>query len=90
LLHLFVVLYLPAIISRNIVPISNFYVGCLASLVCFCGMACIGWASYRFVEKPFLRLRLRYTTSGFQPVVQPAGSALPNSQASSRPQDQNA
>lgn len=61
LLHPFFVFRMPVFIDRHILPLSNFYVACVASLACFCGMTCVGWASYNFIEKPFLRFRVRYT-----------------------------
>jgi peptidoglycan/LPS O-acetylase OafA/YrhL len=60
LLHDFIVWRLPLIIGHRLFALSNFYVALAASIICFCGMAVIGWASYTFIEKPFLRLRVRY------------------------------
>jgi peptidoglycan/LPS O-acetylase OafA/YrhL len=60
LLHLFFVMQLAAFINTNIMNISNFYVACLWSALCFLATIPIGYLSYTCVEAPFLRLRLRY------------------------------
>jgi peptidoglycan/LPS O-acetylase OafA/YrhL len=60
LLHMFFVFRLPPMIAHRFIALANFYVACATSFVCFCGMGMIGWASYNVIEKPFLRLRVRY------------------------------
>ncbi|RUX27898.1 acyltransferase [Mesorhizobium sp. M7A.F.Ca.US.011.01.1.1] len=60
LLHLFFVMQLAAFIDTNVMSISNFYVACLWSALCFVATIPIGYLSYTCVEAPFLRLRLRY------------------------------
>lgn len=61
LLHFFVVFRLARIIDTHVMRISNFYVGCLWSLLCF-GLVTAGASlSYRFIEAPFLKLRTSYT-----------------------------
>ncbi|QPC91795.1 acyltransferase [Mesorhizobium sp. INR15] len=60
LLHLFFVFQLAKAINDNVMDISNFYVACLWSVVCFVATIPIGYLSYTCVEAPFLRLRLRY------------------------------
>lgn len=68
LLHPFIVFRLPHFIDHRIIHLSNFYVSLAAGAICFCGMACVAWASFTFIEKPFLRLRVRY--------VRPTNSAF--------------
>lgn len=63
LLHLFFVMQLAAFIDTNVMDISNFYVACLWSLLCFLATIPIGHLSYACIEAPFLRLRLRYLNS---------------------------
>lgn len=60
LLHLFFVMQWAAFIDTNIMSISNFYVACLWSALCFVATIPIGYLSYTCVEAPFLRLRMRY------------------------------
>ncbi|QND63348.1 acyltransferase [Mesorhizobium loti] len=60
LLHLFFVMQLAAFIDTNVMSISNFYVACFWSALCFMAMIPIGYLSYTCVEAPFLRLRRRY------------------------------
>ncbi|ODA93905.1 acyltransferase [Mesorhizobium sp. SEMIA 3007] len=60
LLHLFFVMQLAAFINANIMGISNFYIACLWSLLCFLATIPIGYLSYTCIEAPFLRLRIRY------------------------------
>jgi peptidoglycan/LPS O-acetylase OafA/YrhL len=42
------------------VDLTNFYVTCIASLLCFVAMMAVGWTSFRFIETPFLRFRVKY------------------------------
>lgn len=72
LLHVFVVFRLAQFIDHHVMGITNFYVACLWSTLCFCLMVPMGWLSFRFVEEPFLLLRRRYI-------------ALPNVLEPSRP-----
>jgi len=60
LLHAFVVFRVAAYINAHVMPLSNFYVACAWSLLCFLAMVPIGYLSYHFVELPFLRLRRPY------------------------------
>ncbi|UCI09700.1 acyltransferase family protein [Mesorhizobium sp. B1-1-8] len=60
LLHLFFAFELAAFINDNVMNISNFYVACLWSAVCFLATIPIGYLSYSCIEAPFLRLRVRY------------------------------
>jgi peptidoglycan/LPS O-acetylase OafA/YrhL len=58
--HLFIVFNAATFVNERIMNISNFYVACLWSLVFFILMAPIGYLSFRFIEAPFLKLRIRY------------------------------
>ncbi|WP_027055962.1 acyltransferase family protein [Mesorhizobium erdmanii] len=60
LLHLFFVMQLAEFINTNVMSISNFYIACLWSLLCFLATIPIGYLSYTCIEAPFLRLRIRY------------------------------
>ena len=60
LLHFFIVFQAADFVHRDVMPISNFYVACLWSLLCFCLMVPVGWLSYNCIERPFLRLRRNY------------------------------
>ena len=60
LLHFFVVFQLPTLVDRYLMGISNFYVACLWSLICFTLMLPIGYLSFRYIESPFLGFRRRY------------------------------
>lgn len=60
LLHFFVVFHAAQFIDREVMPLNNFYVACIWSLLVFCLMIVPGYLSFRFIEGPFLRLRRRY------------------------------
>jgi peptidoglycan/LPS O-acetylase OafA/YrhL len=72
LLHFLVVFHLAEFVDRWVMDLSNFYVACLWSLVCFLGMVPIGIASFRFYESPFLRFRKKYTSPLSAPPRVPA------------------
>ena len=59
LLHFFFVFWLAAFVAKH-VDISNFYVALLWSIPAFALMIPIAHLSFRWVEGPFLRLRVRY------------------------------
>lgn len=61
MLHFFFVDDMAEFVHQRIMEISNFYLACVWSLICFLIMVPIGFLSYRFVESPFLRYRKRYT-----------------------------
>lgn len=61
LLHFFVVFKLASLVNTYIMPISNFYLACLWSLVVFMLMALPGYLSFRYIEAPFLKFRKKYT-----------------------------
>jgi peptidoglycan/LPS O-acetylase OafA/YrhL len=77
LLHFYFVFRAAGLIDRHVMSLSNFYVACGWSLLCFAAMIPIGRLSYRCVEQPFLRLRRRYvreekTPDAPEAVAQPA------------------
>jgi peptidoglycan/LPS O-acetylase OafA/YrhL len=59
LLHFFFVNQLAIAIGRY-VNLSNIYLALLASLVAFLTMVPIGYISYRFIELPFCKFRVKY------------------------------
>jgi len=61
LLHFLIVFAVAKWIHANVVDLSNFYVALTVSMLAFVAMIPIGYLSMRFVERPFLRLRRRYT-----------------------------
>lgn len=63
LLHFAIVFAAADLVNRHVMDISNFYVACLWSLVCFCLMIPIGRLSYVCIEEPFLRRRRSYLKS---------------------------
>jgi len=60
LLHFFVVFAASQFVHERIMHISNFYLACGWSGLCFVAMVVPGYLSFRFVEAPFLKLRGRY------------------------------
>lgn len=60
LIHVFFVFRMADFVQRRIMDISNFYVACGWALVGFALMIPIGFVSYKYLERPFLRLRRRY------------------------------
>lgn len=61
LLHFFVVFRMGRFIERHIMAVDDYYVALAWSALGFALMLPVGWASFRFIERPFLRLRKRYT-----------------------------
>lgn len=61
LLHFYFVFTVAQWIHANVLDLSNFYVALPVSLLAFIAMIPVGYLSMRFVERPFLRLRRRYT-----------------------------
>ena len=47
-------------INRRIMDISEFYIAILWSAALFTAMIIPGYLSFRFIESPFLKLRMRY------------------------------
>ncbi|UDL87320.1 acyltransferase [Mesorhizobium sp. PAMC28654] len=79
LLHVFFVSQLAEFINTKIMSISNFYVACLWSGLCFLAMIPIGYLSYTCVEAPFLQLRVRYVgnrQTAVDPVKVGVGTAI--------------
>jgi rhamnosyltransferase len=78
LLHVFIVFKLPWILLRWF-DLTNFYIAITAAAVCYFCMYPIAWLSFRYIEKPFLRFRLRYTHNVASPehlvVLPPAALA---------------
>jgi len=68
LLHFFVVFRLAEFLSRR-VDLSNFYVALAWSVPAFAIMVPIAHLSFRWIESPFLRLRVRYTNDRDRAVV---------------------
>lgn len=64
LLHFFVVFRMPAFIDRHLLDLSNRYVLLAMSLAGFLAMVPLAYLSYRFIEAPFLKYRVRYLRSG--------------------------
>ena len=60
LLHFFVVFHVAKFVHAHVMGISNFYLACLWSLVFYVFMLIPAYVSFRFIEKPFLKLRKRY------------------------------
>lgn len=60
LFHSFFVFSASKFMHYEIMDISNFYVACLWSVVFFILLLPIGYASFRVIEEPFLRLRKPY------------------------------
>jgi peptidoglycan/LPS O-acetylase OafA/YrhL len=60
LLHFFVVFAAARFVNERIADISNFYVACVWSVICFACMLPLCYLSFRFIEAPFLRLRRSY------------------------------
>jgi peptidoglycan/LPS O-acetylase OafA/YrhL len=63
LLHFFFVLGASKFIGRHVMDISNFYIACLWSALCFAAMVPVAMLSFRYLEEPFLRMRRRYTVA---------------------------
>jgi len=60
LVHVLVIFKIATFIDAHVMHLSNFYIACSWSLLCFLAMAPIGYLSYRFIESPFLRFRKPY------------------------------
>jgi len=60
LLHFFVVYHLSRFINRHVMDITHFYPALAWSVICFLLMVPVGYLSFRFIESPFLRTRVRY------------------------------
>ncbi|MDE0930133.1 MAG: acyltransferase [Halioglobus sp.] len=60
LLHFFFVFELAKFIDAHVISLSNYYLSMLFAPLAFLVMIPFGWASYRFVESPFLKFRTWY------------------------------
>lgn len=61
LLHFFFVFALADWIHKNVLDLSSLYVALPVSILLFVAMTPMGYLSMHLVEKPFLKLRKRYT-----------------------------
>jgi peptidoglycan/LPS O-acetylase OafA/YrhL len=61
LLHFFIVFEVADLIQEHVMDISNFYIALLWSFAFYISMMPIGYLSFRFIESPFLKLRIPYT-----------------------------
>jgi peptidoglycan/LPS O-acetylase OafA/YrhL len=66
LFHFFIVFRIAEYINKNLIDISNFYLCMVFALITFIAMIVPGYLSFRFIESPFLRLRLNYLKSSGQ------------------------
>jgi peptidoglycan/LPS O-acetylase OafA/YrhL len=73
LLHNFVVFGLARIAAKHLPGMAIWEVAEVVALVVFAGIVPVAWASYRYFEMPFLRLRSRYTRENVRdvPVAEP-------------------
>jgi peptidoglycan/LPS O-acetylase OafA/YrhL len=63
LLHLFFVYELAHWIHTRVIDLSNYYVALAVSIAAFVAMLPVGYLSMRYIERPFLRKRRRYTVA---------------------------
>jgi peptidoglycan/LPS O-acetylase OafA/YrhL len=63
LLHFFFVFGIAELTDEYLIDLSNIYIALLLSPFVFLLMIPIAWASYRFVEMPFLQFRTNYIVS---------------------------
>jgi len=63
LLHFYVVFEAAALIDRHLIDLSNIYLALLLAFPCFLLMVPLAYLSYRFVEMPFLKLRVPYMSA---------------------------
>lgn len=60
LLHFFFVFGMAQLVDQHVMRLDNFYLACAWAVLGFLLMLPLGWASYRFIESPFLRHRRPY------------------------------
>lgn len=60
LLHFFFVFWIADLIHTRVVALNNFYIATFASLICFLTLVPLARLSFRYVEVPFLKLRVNY------------------------------
>ena len=63
LLHFFFVFAAARFIHEHVVDLSRFPVACLAATAVFAATVPLAWAAFLCVERPFLRLRVRYASA---------------------------
>jgi len=73
LMHCFVVFAAARLVHEHIMDISSFHAALPWALAFFVAMYVPGYLSFRFIESPFLRLRVAYTTSA---APQPHGAGI--------------
>lgn len=67
LFHIFFVFRMASFVNKHIMDISNFYLACCWSAICFSLMIPLGYLSFRLVEAPFLKLRRQYVVVEYSP-----------------------
>ena len=67
LLHFFVVFHAARFVHERVMDISNFYLAVPWAMLGFVLMLPIGYLSFRFIERPFLRHRKRYVETKASP-----------------------
>lgn len=60
LLHFFVVFKMARLLNEKVANLSDLPTAMLFGSLCFLAVAALGWASFTFIESPFLRLRRPY------------------------------
>lgn len=60
LLHFFVIMWLSEAFQAAF-PEAGFYASAIAGALCFAAFVPVAWISYRFIEKPYVSLRVPYT-----------------------------
>jgi len=60
LLHFLLVFRFARFIDQYLIDLSNIHIALLVSPAAFLLMIPVGWASYRFIESPFLKFRTNY------------------------------
>lgn len=60
LLHFFFVFQMPVLINQYVVVLSNRYLLLAFAVPCFLALVPLSWLSYRYIEAPCLRYRVRY------------------------------
>lgn len=64
LLHFFFVFRMPVWIERHLFDLSNPYLLLAVAVPCFLALMPLSWLTYRYIEKPCMRLRLNYLREG--------------------------
>jgi len=61
--HFFIVAQLANFVHTHVMDLTNIYVACFWSFICFPLVIPIGYLSFRFIESPLLKLRKPYVLS---------------------------